>query len=546
MDEFRLPDIGEGVMEGEIIEWQVGAGQDVRPDQPLLSVLTDKATVEIASPRAGRVQQLLVEPGQVVKVGQVLLRFAGTPEQPKHEASSAPPPTVSQAAVAIADAQPDGDLVFSLPEIGEGVMEGEVLEWHLKPGDALQADAPLVSVLTDKATVEITCPSAGRLVEILAKSGQVLAVGAPLMRYSATTSAKPGQPVPPALVPPALVPPALVPPALVPVGAAAVAATSAAPRPGASAERVANPSISAFGIPLATPAVRRLAGQLGVDLKQLHGSGPHARITRADVEKAGATSETAAVEQAAAPSPAQIPPTASAQGETREKIRGLRKAIYLNMAKAKRTVPHFTYVEEVEMDKLVALRDALRVEFEQSGAKLTFLPFIAKAIAYAMRKFPIINASVDDAAEEIVFHSACNIGIATATQAGLMVPVVREVQDLTLLEIAQQIAALSERARARKSSQADLSGGTFTITSLGKLGGLLATPIINHPEVAIFGVHNMVDRPVVRAGQIVIRKMMNVAVAFDHRVVDGDVGAAFTQEVKSYLEEPSRFLLHLR
>jgi len=539
MDEFRLPDIGEGVMEGEIIEWQVGAGQDVHTDQPLLSVLTDKATVEIASPRAGRVQQLLVEPGQVVKVGQVLLRFAATGGQTAEpETRPAPPPTASQAAAECAPAPADGVDVFSLPEIGEGVMEGEVLEWHLKPGDDLQADAPLVSVLTDKATVEITCPRAGRLLEILAQSGKVVAVGAPLMSYAAASAAKPGQPASSAWVPPALASAA----------SPAPAADRVAPRPSAPADASANnPSISAFGIPLATPAVRRLAGQLGVDLKQLRGSGPHARITRTDVEKASVTRETPPLEAGLpAQVPAEAPSAPSGQGETREKIRGLRKAIYLNMAKAKRTVPHFTYVEEVEMDKLVALRDALRVEFEQSGARLTFLPFIAKAIAYAMRQYPIMNASVDDAAEEIIFHSACNIGIATATQAGLMVPVVRDVQNLTLLEIAQQIASLSERARARKSSQSDLSGGTFTITSLGKLGGLLATPIINHPEVAIFGVHNMVDRPVVRAGQIVIRKMMNVAVAFDHRVVDGDVGAAFTQEVKSYLEEPSRFLLHLR
>lgn len=515
--EFRLPDIGEGVMEGEIVEWLVAAGDSVQADQPIVSVLTDKATVEIAAPQNGTLQEIRGAAGDVINVGDILAIFGQGSAPPKTE--KAAPASNAQTVSAPASES----FEFPLPEIGEGVMEGEIVEWLVAEGATVQEDQPLVSILTDKATVEITAPVKGKVLKLHAAAGDVVEVGHTLATFSGSSGISDSQKL-----------------------ATPTSASTPSPKPVAVRQPVApsdNPSISAFGTPLATPAVRRMASRLGIDLAQVRGSGPNHRITRADVDAFTATGAVAAL----APEPATAKPTAIAPavGDRREPIKGMRKAIYTNMSKSKRTVPHFTYVEEIEMDRMVAMRAGLKEAAAADGVKLTYLPFIAKAIALTIKKFPIMNASVDDDAMEIVYHGSINIGIATATENGLMVPVVKNVDQKTVLTLAQEIEGLAARARSRKSSPADLSDGTITITSLGRLGGLLATPIINHPEVAIFGIHNMVDRAVVRDGQIVIRKMMNVAVAFDHRVVDGDVGAAFTQEVKSYLENPDKFLLAL-
>ena len=509
---FDLPDIGEGVVEGEILEWHVAEGDVVTADQPLVSVLTDKATVEVASPRAGRIEKLMGQPGENLEVGKPILYFADgeTPDVvPEPESSS---DTVEPGLV----------FDFPLPEIGEGVMEGEVVEWQVAAGDEVAADQVVVSVLTDKATVEITAPTNGKIIELKAQPGDQVAVGQALL--SMQSAAKE------------------------PFATGAVSAHTADSEGETiiPQQKVAvpadNPSISAFGTPLATPHVRRKAAEKGIDLSGVVGTGPNHRITLADLEKAADAPAAAAEPIRAVPTPSG----SAGQSETREPIRGLRKAIYTKMSQSKRTVPHFTYVEEVEMDKLVAMRADLKAVAAAQGVKLNYLPFIAKAIAIAMKKFPIMNASVDDATMEIVYKHDYNFGVAAASPAGLLVPVVKAVDKKSLLEIASEIAELSERARNRRSRPEDLADGTFTITSLGKLGGLLATPIINYPEVAIMGVHNLQDRAVVRDGQIVIRKMMNLALSFDHRVVDGDVGASFTQEVKSYLENPERLMLEMR
>ncbi len=521
--EFRMPEIGEGVMEGEIVEWLIAEGAQVEADQPVLSVLTDKATVEIAAPQAGIVAELRGAAGDMVEVGNVIAVF--TEVGGKVEAKPAP---ASNAQAIVDEAPAKGtEFQFPLPEIGEGVMEGEVVEWHVAVGDQLIEDQPLISVLTDKATVEITSPINGVVRKLHAQAGDIIEVGHVLATFESSEGLTQTVDAPKATV---------------------VEPLREEPKVAAAANAVdpaSNPSISAFGTPLATPAVRRLASKMGIDLSHVRGSGPHHRITRSDVESftaSPATQATPTATPAAGQAPVSLPRT---EADKRVAIKGLRKAIYTNMTKAKQIVPHFTYVEEIEMDRMVAMRAGIKDLAAEEGAKLSYLPFIAKAISLSIRKFPIMNVSVDDAAMEILYKDEINIGIATSTEHGLMVPVVKDADKKTVVQLAKEIEELAGRARARKSSPADLSDGTFTITSLGRLGGLLATPIINHPEVAIFGVHNMVDRAVVRDGQIVIRKMMNVAVAFDHRVVDGDVGAAFTQEVKTYLENPDKFLLHL-
>jgi len=531
--EFTLPEIGEGVMEGEIVEWHCKPGDRVEPDQALLSVLTDKATMEIASTFSGTIDSLAGEPGDVIEVGKALLTYsteagASDPEPEKPAPANGGIAKAEESEVAAGEA-----FEFTLPEIGEGVMEGEIVEWLVKVGDKVAADQPVVSVLTDKATMEITAPVNGEVSSIDHEAGDVVEVGTTIMSFRTTERSGGGKPEP--------------------VKSEAASAAPAKPAPQTTAasdvgevDPDRNPSVSAYGTPLATPAVRKYASSQGLDLRRVRGTGPNHRITRNDVERALSQPKQASTAPAQAASPKTEPAAvAPSAGETREKIRGLRKAIHQSMTRSKDIIPHFTFVDEVEMDKLVAMRNALKGEAAEMGTKLTYLPFIAKAVCFALRKFPIMNASVDDVAGEIVYKNDINLGIATATKNGLTVPVIKAADRKTILELADEMVEITDRARNLKSTLEDISGATFTITSLGRIGGLLATPIINHPEVGIMGIHNLQERAVVRNGEIVIRQMMNISVSFDHRVVDGDVGATFAGEVKSYLEEPSRLLLKM-
>ena len=395
---------------------------------------------------------------------------------------------------------------FKLPDIGEGVHEGEVVKWFVKEGDAVKENDPIVEVMTDKVTVQIPSPVTGKILQLRAKEGEVVKVGNTLVVFGEAGEIAPPRPetTRPASAPP---PPVM---------------TVAPPAPGPSGEV------------LAAPAVRRLAKELNVNLAAVRGSGPQGRLTEDDVRKAaqGPSRVAAAVAVPAAP----IAPTA---GEQRIPIHGLRKRIFEKMAKSNATAAHFTYVEEVDMTQLVHLRDHLKPTAERKGVKLTFLPFFAKAVLAALVEFPTLNSSVDDERGEIVVKRYYNIGIATATDEGLTVTVVHEADKKSLWDLAKEIDRLAAAARDKKLSLQDVQGSTFTITSLGKEGGILATPIINWPEVAILGVHKIEKRPVVRDDQIAIREMMYLSCSFDHRVIDGHVGAAFVQSVRNYLEHPA-------
>ena len=395
---------------------------------------------------------------------------------------------------------------FKLPDIGEGVHEGEVVKWFVKEGDAVKENDPIVEVMTDKVTVQIPSPVTGKILQLRAKEGEVVKVGNTLVVFGEVGEIAPPRPetTRPASAPP---PPVM---------------TVAPPAPGPSGEV------------LAAPAVRRLAKELNVNLAAVRGSGPQGRLTEDDVRKAaqGPSRVAAAVAVPAAP----IAPTA---GEQRIPIHGLRKRIFEKMAKSNATAAHFTYVEEVDMTQLVHLRDHLKPTAERKGVKLTFLPFFVKAVLAALVEFPTLNSSVDDERGEIVVKRYYNIGIATATDEGLTVTVVHEADKKSLWDLAKEIDRLAAAARDKKLSLQDVQGSTFTITSLGKEGGILATPIINWPEVAILGVHRIEKRPVVRDDQIAIREMMYLSCSFDHRVIDGHVGAAFVQSVRNYLEHPA-------
>ena len=395
---------------------------------------------------------------------------------------------------------------FKLPDIGEGVHEGEVVKWFVKEGDAVKENDPIVEVMTDKVTVQIPSPVTGKILQLRAKEGEVVKVGNTLVVFGEAGETAPPRPE----------------------------TTRSASAPPPPVMTVAPPAPAPTGDILAAPAVRRLAKELNVNLAAIRGSGPQGRLTEDDVRKAAQAPPRVA---AAVPVPAAaVAPTA---GEQRIPIHGLRKRIFEKMAKSNATAAHFTYVEEVDMTQLVHLRDHLKPTAERKGVKLTFLPFFAKAVLAALVEFPTLNSSVDDERGEIVVKRYYNIGIATATDEGLTVTVVHEADKKSLWDLAKEIDRLAAAARDKKLSLQDVQGSTFTITSLGKEGGILATPIINWPEVAILGVHKIEKRPVVRDDQIAIREMMYLSCSFDHRVIDGDVGAAFVQSVRNYLEHPA-------
>ena len=453
---------------------------------------------------------------------------------------------------------------FRLPDIGEGVTEGEIVTWLVKPGDVVAEDQEMVEVMTDKATVTIGSPKAGKITALNGAVGDVVPVGDVLVVYEldGDASGASDAPDPPAAAAPPVAPDE---PAAKSAGPAATAvgdikedlpgmsvAAAAAP---AAAAAAAAPAAGAYfnEKPLAAPATRKFAREVGVDLRNVNPTGPAGRVTREDVEafRAGggaarASSESAPTSRAAAPAAVRpAPPPAAAVGEERVKIRGMRKRIYENMTRSKHTAAHFTYVDECETSALKALRGRIKPLAAAEGVNVSFLPFIVKAVVAALKRHPHLNCLVDDSAMEMVLRKNFDIGIAAATESGLTVPVLRDADRLSILEIAREIERLGNAARDSKLAPADLGGSSFTITSLGKQGGLFATPIVNYPEVAILGVHEMKKRPIVKDDEIVIGEVMLLSLSFDHRIIDGHVGAAFAREIIRLLENPDNLMLEM-
>ncbi len=438
---------------------------------------------------------------------------------------------------------------FRLPDIGEGVAEGEVVQWFVKEGEAVREDQTLVSVLTDKANVEIPSPKTGRIAKIHAAVGEKVKVGGLLVTIETEPGATP-KPAPPAS---SAVAPAPSPKAAAPARAAPASPPVAAPTPPPSAAGTGAPP----GRVLASPYLRRLAAERGIDLSQVKGSGPAGRITEADlgIAPTPAPASVGASPAPAAPTPTSggraptpTPPPAPVTAEVLERvpIRGIRRVIAEHMTESTHRAAHYTYVEEIDVSELVRLRDRMAKHVEKRGTRLSYLPFIVKAVVAGLKAHPHLNATMDDAREELVVRSAYHIGIAAAAPDGLIVPVVRNADQKSVSTLAREIQDLAERGRAGKLSRAELTGSTFTITSLGALGGVLATPILNYPEVAILGVHKIQRRPVYRPdGTIGPADLMNLSISLDHRVVDGAEGAQFLATVKAYLEDPHQLFAEL-
>ena len=434
-----------------------------------------------------------------------------------------------------------GIYVIRVPDIGEGIAEVELVAWHVALGESVKEDQPVADVMTDKASVEIPCHVHGKVIALGAAVGQMISVGAELIRLEVEGEGNLKDDAAPA--------------------ASAATATQIAAAPAEkskqsdtkASENIAIPAVQApkqasapvarpaarasvaqarkeGERPLASPSVRRRALDMGVDLRLVHGSGPAGQISHADLEAFAAGQ---------GPVLGGNPQYVERHGEEAIPVIGLRRKIAQKMQEAKRRIPHFSYVEEVDVTELEQLRQQLNKIHGATRGKLTLLPFLARAMVLALRQFPQINARYDDDAGVVTRYEAVHLGIAAQTDGGLMVPVLRHAESLDLWASAAGIARVAEGAKTGKLGREELTGSTITLTSLGALGGIVSTPVINHPEVAIVGVNRMVERPMLKNGQVVARQLMNLSSSFDHRVVDGMDAAQFIQAIRALLETPA-------
>jgi 2-oxoisovalerate dehydrogenase E2 component (dihydrolipoyl transacylase) len=423
-----------------------------------------------------------------------------------------------------------GRYVFKMPDLGEGTVTAEVVAWHVKLGEVVKEDQPMCEVMTEKAAVEVPAPVSGRIVMLNGQPGDMVAVGSELVVFETDGGAGTAEST------------------AAPQVAAAVATPKSANGAHASQRAAAAPVVSAAGEPrgriMASPATRRRAKEAGVDLASVAGSGPSGRIERGDLDEvlaSGAGTRRPSVTGAKPNSTGRVART----GSEEIKVIGLRRVIAERMTEAKRTIPHFAYAEEVDVTELEALRQHLNSKQAKGAPSLTFLPLIGMALTRVLQDFPQCNALYDATRGVIVRHRAVHLGVATQTPQGLKVPVVRHAEARGLHDLAAEVRRVSENAKTNKSPKEELTGSTITITSLGKLGGIVSTPVINMPEVAIIGINKAVERPMVVVGAVAVRLMMNLSSSFDHRFVDGYDAAAMIQALKERLEHPATIFVDL-
>ena len=546
---FKLPALGEGIMEGEIVSWSIKEGDTINEDDTLLEVQNDKSVEEIPSPVTGKVLKIVAPVGTVAVIGDVLVEI----DAPGHEdeGSEAPAPaTASAASTPAAPVASTGGLFqFKLPALGEGIMEGEIVSWPIKEGDMINEDDTLVEVQNDKSVEEIPSPVTGKVVRIVAPVGTVAVIGDVLVEIDA-----PGHKGSAAATPKA---------------APAQAAASSAPAPTGVVAAAANPNKQV----LAMPSVRQYAREKGIDITAVAPTGKGGRVLKEDIDNfsgvapAAAEAVTPAVQaqasaqaavqaapvaaaaqatQAAAPAPAPAQPFTSAMGEaeTRQKMSPMRKAIAKAMVNSKHTAPHVTLFDEVEVSKLWDHRKKFKDVAAAQGTKLTFLPYVVKALAATVREFPILNASIDDAAQEIVLKNYINIGIATDTDNGLYVPNVKNANTKGMFKIADEINNMAAQAHDGKLAAADMRNGSVTISNIGSVGGGFFTPVINYPEVALLGVGTIAQQAIVNAeGELAVGRVMKLSLSFDHRIVDGATAQKAMNNIKRLLADPELLLM---
>lgn len=518
---FKLPDIGEGVVEAEITAWHVAPGDTVEEDQPLADAMTDKATIELTSPVDGVVRTVACEEGESVAVGADLVVFdveGGSEDAVAEQSADSTPEAVPAGAPTTSGS---GTYEFKLPDIGEGVVEAEITAWHVKVGDTVEEDDPLADAMTDKATIELTSPVNGTITAVAGEEGEMVAVGATLVQFlvegqsqtvipaQSQSDAEPGP----------------------------ITKTDARPGPQPS-----DPGSSLRSVrddrngtrPLASPAVRKRARDAGLDLTAAKATGADGQVTHEDLDLLTTVLE-------------------PVEGETRIKVIGLRRVIAQRMQESKRHVAHFTYVDEIDVTEMEEFRKRANSKFSDDPArsKLTVLPFIIRALAATLKDWPQFNALYQDGSDGlnagggnyISQFSDLNLGIATQTDIGLVVPVLRRAQTLSIWDMSDEIVRLANGARDNQLSPADFQGATTTLTSLGPLGGIVTTPVVNRPQVAIFGPNKIRPKLELRNGEVVERKVMNFSVSCDHRVIDGFDAASMIQDLKRRLEDPLEMFL---
>ncbi len=522
---FKLPDIGEGIAEGEIVKWFVKEGDTINEDDTMLEVQNDKSVEEIPSPVTGKVLKVVVPEGTVANVGDVLVEI----DAPGHEDAEEEAPAVEAAPVAAAPAAASGGVFqFKLPDIGEGIAEGEIVKWFVKAGDTINEDDTMLEVQNDKSVEEIPSPVTGTVVNVVVPEGTVANVGDVLVEIDA----------------PGHNDAATVAQASAPVAAATPAAAPASTEPtGKPGTRV-----------LAMPSVRQYAREKGVDITLVTPTGKGGRVVKSDIDNFGeapvaatpaveATVSAPAEKAVAAPKAAQ-PFVGTAELETREKMTPTRKAIAKAMVNSKHTAPHVTLHDDVEVSALWDHRKKFKDVAAARNTKLTFLPYVVKALTATMKEFPIMNASIDDTTDEVVYKNYFNIGIATDTDHGLYVPNVKDANTKSMFDIADEINEKAALAIEGKLTAADMRGGTVTISNIGSVGGGWFTPVINYPEVAILGVGTITQQPVVNSdGELAVGRMMKLSLSFDHRIVDGATAQKAMNNIKRLLADPELLLM---
>ncbi|MBD1584502.1 dihydrolipoyllysine-residue acetyltransferase [Pseudoalteromonas sp. S16_S37] len=513
--EFILPDIGEGIVECEIVEWLVAVGDEVKEDQPICDVMTDKALVQIPAVHDGVITTLHYEKGEIAKVHQPLFAMEVAGSAPANDSGNsvdASNSSSNQSASQLED--------FILPDIGEGIVECEIVEWLVAEGDQIKEDQAVCDVMTDKALVQIPAKHDGVVEKLYYKKGDIAQVHSPLFQLRlAGLSDAPAE--------------------------AKVEVKAAAQTVKATNQQVQKAQLPANGKAIASPAVRRLAREHDVDINQVPGTGKNGRVYKEDIKRfveGGASSSVAANTPVSSRS-ATTQTTVS--GNTRvEPIRGMKAAMAKQMVASVSTIPHFTFSDEIDLTEIIALRKELKDQYAKEGIKLTMMPFFIKALSLAIKEFPIVNSQVNDECTEITYFDDHNIGMAVDSKLGLLVPNIKGCQNKSIVAVAQEVTRLTDAAREGRVSPNDLKGGTISISNIGAIGGTTATPIINKPEVAIVALGKLQHLPRFDdKGNVVSRAIMQVSWSGDHRVIDGGTIARFNNLWKAYLENPAKMMM---
>ncbi|WP_277630606.1 2-oxo acid dehydrogenase subunit E2 [Atopococcus tabaci] len=545
---FKMPDVGEGMAEGEIVSWLVAEGDTVEEGDSVAEVQNDKSVEELASPVDGTIKKIVVEAGTVVNVGDAILEIDAEGYEDTEEASPAAEETATQTAAssqeAAAGAGAGGYFQFKMPDIGEGMAEGEIVSWLVAEGDTVEEGDSIAEVQNDKSVEELASPVDGTIKNFLVEAGTVVNVGDAIVEIDSPENNPQG-------------------------GAAPAAAQEAPEAEAAKVPTQASGEVAKTSDPnkrvLAMPSVRKYAREKDVDISLVEATGKGGRVLKEDIDRfvEGGVQAPAPAEAAQAETAAEKPAKAAASEgtavanieakpfksgrsdqETREKMSTTRKAIAKAMVTSTTVIPSVALFDEVVVDKMWDHRKKFKTIAAEQDVKLTFLPYIVKAVVSVLRKFPELNASIDDTTDEIVYKNYYNIGIATDTDRGLYVPVIQNADSKGMFQIAKEITELSGKAHEGKLKGSDMADGSISVSNIGSVGGSFFTPIINYPEVAIIGVGRIAQKPVVNAeGEIVPARVQELSLVFDHRIIDGATAQQAMNELKRLLSDPELLLM---